>query len=296
MLSSSKIRVDRDFRYTGYDGHSFIRCCLCRCYTPFVFYVVSKRAIDELATILPPNHNFVCVNCLPKPKTTPGGNALSLFQEGSLFDDEEFLSTFRGYEYYNPYYELYSKTCRVIITENCCINANYKRFARKPMPTIVKVRKLIDMFPAIHRMPFEKYDSMQAMHSGIREKYRAIRRCYSTNNTEWLENSTVSCGLDEQESNQFSITSRDSDLESVVTLPLLESGEYSEANIGLDSLSPVIPTRVNMNRIHDSQAAGPSGLQQQQPRTQQTPSSPTIEPTTSYGPQPKRNRLSVQDI
>uniref|UniRef100_A0A182PVZ5 Uncharacterized protein n=1 Tax=Anopheles epiroticus TaxID=199890 RepID=A0A182PVZ5_9DIPT len=372
-----------------------------------------------------PYHNFFCVNCIPKPTATQGGNTRSLFQEGCLFDNEEFLSTFRGYECYNPHYELYSKTNRVIITESCYILPNYKRIARKPMPAIVKMRKLIEIFPAVHQMPFKKYDSMQAMYSDVRKKYREIRNYYSTNNTgsfmdfidlmvertplvrpsasdrtrrlreidtsssfpsetlQIRENSeesteipssvsdastlhissqsvgeeprvaelplpdsqqsaaatvlstldvqqsssvsdastlhissqsvgeeprgeevplpesqqstasTVINTLDVQQSNQFNISSQDANIESVLALPLSESVESLATNIELDSLSPVLPTRVTMHRIHDSQEAGPSGLQQQQPRTQETPSSTTIEPSTADGPQPKRRRLAI---
>ena len=53
LTRSDAIRVDRDYRYTGEDAHSFVRCCLCRCYTPFIFYVVSKKALDVIANTLP---------------------------------------------------------------------------------------------------------------------------------------------------------------------------------------------------------------------------------------------------
>ncbi|XP_050070152.1 uncharacterized protein LOC126558227 [Anopheles maculipalpis] len=180
MLARSETIVQtRDFNYIGPDCHSFIRCCLCHCYTPFIFYIVSKKALDMTAKMLPPQHNFFCVNCLPKPRTT-GNAANELYQSGSLLNNPEFLAMFQGYEYYNPYYEKFATKKRLIITEHSKIYSNYKDIARKPLPADVKIRKLYKLFPPIHQIDFQKYASMTEMYTELRKKYKAIRMAYNT--------------------------------------------------------------------------------------------------------------------
>ncbi|EAU76916.3 AGAP003646-PA [Anopheles gambiae str. PEST] len=174
LTRSDAIRVDRDYRYTGEDAHSFVRCCLCRCYTPFIFYVVSKKALDVIANTLPQSHNFFCVNCLPK-----SSSATTLYRDRCLFNSDEYLSMFRGYEYYNPYYGVYYNTPRLILTENIRIHPDYKKIVRKPQPALVKMRKLFGVFPAVHQIPFRKHASMVEMYSELRKKYREIRSTYT---------------------------------------------------------------------------------------------------------------------
>uniref|UniRef100_A0A182K4A2 Uncharacterized protein n=1 Tax=Anopheles christyi TaxID=43041 RepID=A0A182K4A2_9DIPT len=176
LTRSDAIRVDRDFRYTGEDCHSFLRCCLCRCYTPFIFYIESKKALDVIAKTFPQVHNLFCVNCLPKSTDNN-----TLYPERCLFNDETFLSMFCGYEYYNPYYGQYQNTNRLIITENVRIHPEYKKQVRKPQPALEKVRKLIRVFPAVHQLPHQKYASMAAMYTEIRKKYREICMSYYGN-------------------------------------------------------------------------------------------------------------------
>lgn len=170
-----------DFRYTGSDCQYFIRCCLCQCYTPFIFYVVSRKAIDIIAKYLPANHNFFCANCLPRPSTT-GNDADELYLPGSLFNNNEFLSMFYGHEYFNPYYHKYSTKTRLIITETSKVYSNYKDMARKPLPASVKLRKLYQLFPKVHQITFRKYGSMAEMYSELRKKYKTICAAYNRDN------------------------------------------------------------------------------------------------------------------
>ncbi|XP_035895866.1 uncharacterized protein LOC118504904 [Anopheles stephensi] len=179
MHTVSKTVPTHDFRDIGPDSLHFVRCCLCQCYTPFIFYVVSKKALDIVAKILPPQHNFFCVNCLPKPLST-GNDADELYLPGSLFNNHEFLSMFRGYEYDNPYDHEFATKNRIIITELSKIYSNFKSIARKPLPKAVKLMKLYQLFPSVHQIRSRKYGSMAEMYTELRRKYKAISVAYNT--------------------------------------------------------------------------------------------------------------------
>ncbi|XP_053678617.1 uncharacterized protein LOC128728992, partial [Anopheles nili] len=149
--------------------------CKCLCFTPFIFYVSSKKAMEFLSPILKSSHNFFCVNCLPKPD--PAKQRV-FYRDESLFNNLEFLSIFKGYEYSNPYDDRYFSTDRVIITEHAKIYPEIRKMATKPKPFPRKLKTLLKIFPAVHRLPFNKYLSLVDMYEDIIRKENEIRSCY----------------------------------------------------------------------------------------------------------------------
>uniref|UniRef100_A0A182PFC7 Uncharacterized protein n=1 Tax=Anopheles epiroticus TaxID=199890 RepID=A0A182PFC7_9DIPT len=182
MLSrSGLLSSDTDYRYSSNDCNNFTRCCLCGIFSPFIFYVDSQAAINCIKIALPPYHNFFCVNCLPQPTNTTEDGPISLYWEGSLFNNNDFLSLFDGYEYYHPddrptYYRNYD----LIITEYCELPPNYMRIVCEPMPASVRMRKLYEIFPAVHQIPLNNYSSIWEMFSKVEQKYGEILKYYLT--------------------------------------------------------------------------------------------------------------------
>uniref|UniRef100_A0A182VWY6 Uncharacterized protein n=1 Tax=Anopheles minimus TaxID=112268 RepID=A0A182VWY6_9DIPT len=173
--------TDRDYAYTGEDRNKFLHCCLCMRYTPFLFYIVSKKVLN--LTRLNAKNNFFCVNCLPEEEASADGDASTLYPAGSLLNNPEVRKLFEGYEYSNPYFDKYYSKDRLILTVDTKIHPNYKRVTRKPLPAHIKLDKLFQLFPPVHRMPFKKMSTPLAMLTNLREKYKEICEKYHETNT-----------------------------------------------------------------------------------------------------------------
>uniref|UniRef100_A0A182W5K8 Uncharacterized protein n=1 Tax=Anopheles minimus TaxID=112268 RepID=A0A182W5K8_9DIPT len=126
-MDSKRIRLeDREYAYTARDRNNFLRCCKCRCYTPFLIYQSSEQAPD--AQVKAAQHNLICVNCMTEDDTK------DLQRAERILYDKEVLKLFEGHDYQNPFYVKYATQDRLIITGESHINPQYKEIARKPMP------------------------------------------------------------------------------------------------------------------------------------------------------------------
>ncbi|XP_052890637.1 uncharacterized protein LOC128298874 [Anopheles moucheti] len=176
METPSHIIKEKDFKYNGKDASSFLRCCACGGYTPFIFYITSRAALTAVRMHL--THNFFCVECIPAPALNDTSGC-SMYPTGSLLRNEQFLQLFVGFKYYNPYYQLYAGKKRIIITEETKIHQSFKKIARKPMPTEVKLKKIYDLFLPVHQLRCKKYGTLAEMSNDLREKYQEILRTYN---------------------------------------------------------------------------------------------------------------------
>ncbi|XP_049285862.1 uncharacterized protein LOC125765048 [Anopheles funestus] len=177
-LASKMINEKRDFHYNGKDSNNFVRCCACRCYTPFIFYIVSAPAIKTMNIYL--KHNFFCAECVPKPLSPAESDAL--YPTGSILNNPEIMDMFEGYKFYNPYYHKFATKNILIITESAKIRPSYKAVIRKPLPTEAKVEKICKLFPLVHQLPNKKYDTTVAMYEALRRKFKEIREAYDATN------------------------------------------------------------------------------------------------------------------
>ncbi|KFB41319.1 AGAP003646-PA-like protein [Anopheles sinensis] len=99
---------------------------------------------------------------------------------------EAILSRQLQYKYDNPYYKLYRDVDRIIITEDTKISPNYKTLLRQPSPLPQKIRKLQQLFPPVHRMPFQKHTDIVAMFEALRRKELEIYQFYHDASTSTL--------------------------------------------------------------------------------------------------------------
>ncbi|XP_053660548.1 uncharacterized protein LOC128709566 [Anopheles marshallii] len=176
METPSGIIKEKDFKYNGKDAGSFLRCCACGGYTPFIFYITSRAALA--AARMHPKYNYFCVECLPKPASNDASDASSMYAQGSLLRNEQFLRLFVGFKYYNPYYQRYAGKNRLIITEESKIHQSFKKMLRKPMPTEAKLEKIYKLFLPVHQLSCKKYGTLVEMYDELRQKYREISSTY----------------------------------------------------------------------------------------------------------------------
>ncbi|XP_058118772.1 uncharacterized protein LOC131287637 [Anopheles ziemanni] len=186
LVAKDTIDENKDFLYNGRDAHSFPACCLCMSYSPFLFYITSQNAMDTLKPILDPKLNVFCAECVPRESDCNNSERRPFYQTTCLFNSEEFLSFFREYKCTNPYYKVYRHVDRLIITEDTKISPNYKRVLRKPGPKLVKMQRMLELFPPVHRMPFRKHTDVVAMFQALRDKAEEIRQFYHDGSTSRL--------------------------------------------------------------------------------------------------------------
>lgn len=67
---------------------------------------------------------------------------------------------------------------RVIITENAKLLHSYKQFSRLPLPKSLKLKKMRDLFPAVHRMQHQRFRTIKEMISAVERKYVEICESY----------------------------------------------------------------------------------------------------------------------
>lgn len=97
-----------------------------------------------------------------------------LFRGDSILNDRKFLKLLNKYVYTNPYYEQYSTVERIIITENTQLCAAYKTVAKRIVPKSFKMKLLMNLFPAAHRLPNKKHTSTEDLCKAVEEKYHEI--------------------------------------------------------------------------------------------------------------------------
>ncbi|XP_065095754.1 uncharacterized protein LOC135717547 isoform X2 [Ochlerotatus camptorhynchus] len=174
IVTGSFIDASKDYIYTGSDGKCFPVCCTCGEYSPFMIYLGS----NEKSIMFQPHAGrtqLFCPVCAPdSDHFRKHFHGEQLFRADSILNDRKFLDLLNRYVYSNPYYELYSNVDRIIITENTQLCAAYKTVARRKVPKSFKMKLLMNLFPAAHRLPNKKYTSTGDLYESMNEKYNEI--------------------------------------------------------------------------------------------------------------------------
>lgn len=92
----------------------------------------------------------LCPICLPNPKKS--------LTPDSLLRDAEFQELLLRFEVLElDVFQSLGVAEVAVLSKETRINVCFKQLARKPFPKAVKLRKLLQAFPRVHRMPFREY-------------------------------------------------------------------------------------------------------------------------------------------
>lgn len=176
--SGSFIDASRDYLYMGPDNECFPVCSTCGNYSPFMIYLGNNEKSIKFQPHAGRSQLF-CPVCTPDPEHfRKHFHGEQLFRADSILNDRKLLDLLNRYVYSNPYYELYSNVDRIIITENTQLCAAYKTVAKRKLPKSFKMKLLMNLFPAAHRLPNKKYTSSVDLCKSVKDKYHEICLSY----------------------------------------------------------------------------------------------------------------------
>ncbi|XP_053695950.1 uncharacterized protein LOC128743412 [Sabethes cyaneus] len=172
---SDLVDPTKDFCYMGKDHFNFPLCFMCFCYSPFLMYVGDNPQVLKYRP-LKNGDQIYCPRCMIEQEhfqtQFPGEKA---FKENSILNDGELMEMLEEFIYLNPYYKQLAEVDRIIMTEQTGLLSSYKKIAKKAMPKMQKLKRLMKIFPDSCRMANQKFPTMQDMCLTIKEKYINLR-------------------------------------------------------------------------------------------------------------------------
>lgn len=153
-------------------------CVLCVHWSPFLIYLEDNPKVKKYHR-LPNGMHLYCPSCAPDPdhfrQRFPGER---LFRDDSILNDQKLLDLLGDFRYDHPKKEGFFELDRIIITERTRLREPYKKLAKKALPKVRKLEKLMELFPPWHRMANHEFPSFRAMRSAVRHKVAQIDDSY----------------------------------------------------------------------------------------------------------------------
>ncbi|ETN63707.1 hypothetical protein AND_004588 [Anopheles darlingi] len=111
----------------------------------------------------------LCLKCLPKADLMPD----------SILRDEEFHELLLGFDASDlDVFHSLGVMDVIVIPREARINVRFKKLLRKPLPKAVKLQKLFQAFPPVHRVRFRKYASKEEWFQVLSQKCVEITTFY----------------------------------------------------------------------------------------------------------------------
>lgn len=153
-------------------------CIQCVQWNPFLIFLDGHQQSIKYRDFPNEMHLF-CPKCSPEQEhfetVFPGER---LFREESILNDQVLLDLLGEFNYDNPLDPWFAQIDRIIITEDTKLLQPYKNLAKRSLPRSRKLALLMDLFPAVHRLVFQKFRSFNAMRKAVHRKVSEITEGY----------------------------------------------------------------------------------------------------------------------